>query len=31
LEKNIKGPCLGCSQVKFMCGIKNIITSKLKS
>ncbi len=25
LEKRIGGPCLGCSQTEFMCGIKKII------
>lgn len=25
LEKRIKGICLGCSQIEFMCGIKTII------
>ncbi|MFZ2026143.1 MAG: radical SAM protein [Microgenomates group bacterium] len=25
LEKRIGGPCLGCSQTEFMCGIKEII------
>ncbi|MCX6732233.1 MAG: radical SAM protein [Candidatus Roizmanbacteria bacterium] len=25
LEKRIGGPCLGCSQTEFMCGIKTII------
>jgi len=26
LKKRISGPCLGCSQPKFMCGIKDIIS-----
>jgi len=26
LEKRIGGPCLGCSQTEFMCGIKSIIS-----
>lgn len=26
LEKRIGGPCLGCSQTEFMCGIKGIIS-----
>ncbi len=30
LKQNIRGPCLGCSESDFMCGIKDII-SKLKS
>lgn len=25
LERRIGGPCLGCSQTEFMCGIKNVI------
>lgn len=25
LKKRIGGPCLGCSQTEFMCGIKNLI------
>lgn len=27
LEKRIGGPCLGCSQIEFMCGIKKVIES----
>lgn len=27
LKKRIGGPCLGCSQTEFMCGIKDIITT----
>jgi MoaA/NifB/PqqE/SkfB family radical SAM enzyme len=27
LKKRIGGPCLGCSQTEFMCGIKTIINS----
>ena len=27
LEDRIEGPCLGCSQSEFMCGIKDIITT----
>ena len=26
LKKRISGPCLGCSQSEFMCGIKNVIS-----
>jgi MoaA/NifB/PqqE/SkfB family radical SAM enzyme len=29
LEARIEGPCLGCSQAEFMCGIKDIINSRL--
>lgn len=28
LKKKIKGPCLGCSQPDFMCGIKNMYKQK---
>lgn len=31
LKKSIGGPCLGCCQPDFMCGINSIINSKLKS
>lgn len=27
LKKRIRGPCLGCSQTEFMCGIKDIMSS----
>lgn len=27
LKNNIKGPCLGCSQAEFMCGIKKVISN----
>lgn len=26
LKKRISGPCLGCSQIEFMCGIKEIVS-----
>lgn len=26
LKKRVGGPCLGCSQTEFMCGLKDIIS-----